>query len=126
MPRGKQNSFAGHAPAYAALVTIREDRPLNFVGAFEKPIAASDDGFARRATQELAVYADNVYRSFAKKPLRAYVVALDDAAEFFTKQKNPDGSACEQVNLEELLQALASEVQTRFGGVQDARPAPAE
>ncbi|MDR2295380.1 MAG: type I-E CRISPR-associated protein Cas7/Cse4/CasC [Clostridiales Family XIII bacterium] len=123
MPTGKQNTFANRTPAYAALVTIREDQPLNFVGAFETPIKPStEEGFARRATRALAHHADDVYRAFAKPPLRSYVVALDEAADILAEQRNEDGSPCERRNLDELLKALADEVQARFGAASDARP----
>ncbi|MDR2088415.1 MAG: type I-E CRISPR-associated protein Cas7/Cse4/CasC [Clostridiales Family XIII bacterium] len=126
MPTGKQNSFANHTPPYAALVTIREDRPLNFVGAFEKPVEPSGEGFARGATQKLADHAGDIYRSFAKAPLRSYIVALDDAARILAEQKNQDGGACERVDLDGLTKALASEVQARVGGASGARPESAE
>ena len=122
MPTGKQNTFANRTPAYAALVTIREDQPLNFVGAFETPVEPSGEGFARRATQALADHADDVYRAFAKPPLRSYIVALDGAADILAGQRNRDGSPCERRNLDELIEALADEVRSRFGGASDARP----
>ncbi|MDR2354715.1 MAG: type I-E CRISPR-associated protein Cas7/Cse4/CasC [Clostridiales Family XIII bacterium] len=123
MPTGKQNTFANRTPAYAVLVTIREDQPLNFVGAFETPIKPSEkEGFARRATRALARHADNVYRAFARPPLRSYVAALDEAADILAEQKNRDGSPCRRLNLDELLEALADEMRARFGGASDARP----
>jgi CRISPR system Cascade subunit CasC len=120
MPTGKQNTFANRTPAYAALVTVREDSPVNLVGAFEKPIGPSEDGFAHRAARELGKYASGAYRSFAKAPVRSYLITLGEAAEELKNQKNLDGSACEETDLEKLLEALGNEVRSRFGREPDA------
>jgi CRISPR system Cascade subunit CasC len=118
MPTGKQNTFANRTPAYAALVTIREDLPVNFVGAFEEPIELSEKGFARRAAEKLGAYASDVYRSFAKAPVKSYLITIGEAAEALKNQKNLDGSACEETELEKLLETLGNEVRARFGGAQ--------
>jgi CRISPR system Cascade subunit CasC len=119
MPTGKQNSFANRTPAYAVLVTIREDQPVNLVGAFEKPVGLSDknEGFARPATKKLGEYASDVYASFAKPPVKSYILTLSDVADEFVNQKNQDGSPCEKVSLDQLLALLASEIKSRFDRV---------
>lgn len=38
MPTGKQNTFANRTSPDAVVVMIREDRPVNLVGAFEDPV----------------------------------------------------------------------------------------
>ncbi|MDD2234937.1 MAG: type I-E CRISPR-associated protein Cas7/Cse4/CasC, partial [Desulfitobacteriaceae bacterium] len=35
MPTGKQNTFANGTPPYAVMVALRQDQPINLVGAFE-------------------------------------------------------------------------------------------
>lgn len=45
MPTGKQNSLSAQTLPDAVLVQVRHDRPVSLVGAFERPIAASDNGF---------------------------------------------------------------------------------
>jgi CRISPR system Cascade subunit CasC len=119
MPTGKQNSFANRTPAHAVLVTIREDQPVNLVGAFEKPVGLSDknEGFARPATKRLGKYASDVYASFAKPPAKSYILTLSDVADEFTNQKNQDSSPCEKVSLDQLLDLLGSEIKSRFGHI---------
>jgi CRISPR system Cascade subunit CasC len=107
MPTGKQNAFANHTPAHVALVTIREDQPINFVGAFEKPIPFSNNGIASFAVQRLAQYADDVYNSFATRPAKSYIVELGDIAEGFDSQDK-------RVNLDELLTEIRAEVKSRY------------
>ncbi|MDR1321796.1 MAG: type I-E CRISPR-associated protein Cas7/Cse4/CasC [Gracilibacteraceae bacterium] len=106
MPTGKQNTFANRTPAHAVLVTIREDQPVNLIGAFEKPIGFSDknEGFARPATKRLGKYASDVYASFAEPPVKSYILMLSDVADEFINQKNQDGSPCKKVNLNQLLE----------------------
>jgi CRISPR system Cascade subunit CasC len=119
MPTGKQNTFANRTPAHAVLVTIREDQPVNLIGAFEKPIGFSDknEGFARPATKRLGKYASDVYASFAEPPVKSYILMLSDVADEFINQKNQDGSPCKKVNLNQLLEILGNEIKSRFGDV---------
>jgi CRISPR system Cascade subunit CasC len=131
MPTGKQNTFANRTPAHAALITVREDQPVNFVGAFEKPVMLSheienskkpvielpDKSVAFNATLKLGKYANDVYASFAKPPVKSYIIALSDVADEFINQKNLDGSACEKVSADQLIDILGNEVKSRFGGV---------
>jgi CRISPR system Cascade subunit CasC len=120
MPTGKQNTFANRTPAHSALITIRDDQPVNFVGAFEKPISLSDESIARRATKKLGEYAADVYASFAKPPVKSYILTLSDVADEFKNQKNRDGSPCEKISLEQLLELLRGEVKSRFGDDRNA------
>lgn len=73
MPTGKQNTFANRTLPDTILVTLRKDQPINFVGAFEKPIQTSDDGYVTGSAKRLVVHAMRVYSSFAKKPALSLV-----------------------------------------------------
>lgn len=73
IPTGKQNTFAAHTIPHAALVTVRTDRPLNLVGAFEKPII-SKEGFAEKSADALVEYTRGAYENFCRKPEISYVV----------------------------------------------------
>ena len=52
MPTGKINSFANQTLPQAVVVTLREDRPVNMVSAFEKPIK-SNDGYVEESVKKL-------------------------------------------------------------------------
>jgi len=53
MPTGKINTFANRTPPSAVYVAIRQDQPLNLVGAFERPIKASDEGYVKESAKAL-------------------------------------------------------------------------
>ncbi|MCL5981579.1 MAG: type I-E CRISPR-associated protein Cas7/Cse4/CasC [Firmicutes bacterium] len=73
MPTGKQNTFANRTLPDAVLVTLREDQPINFVGAFEKPIPASDEGYVTASAKRLTAHAMDIYKSFVQKPALSLV-----------------------------------------------------
>ena len=52
MPTGKINSFANQTLPQAVVVTLRTDRPVNMVSAFEKPIK-SNDGYVEKSVKRL-------------------------------------------------------------------------
>lgn len=68
MPTGKQKTFANRTLPDALLVTLRTDQPVNLVGAFERPVPPSDDGFLPTSAKRLVEHARNVYRDFACEP----------------------------------------------------------
>lgn len=52
MPTGKINTFANQTLPQAVVVSLRADRPLNMVSAFEEPIK-SDDGYIDKSIEKL-------------------------------------------------------------------------
>jgi CRISPR system Cascade subunit CasC len=74
MPTGKQNTFANRTLPDALLITLRKDQPINFVGAFEKPISASDEGYAAASAKRLTAHVMSAYKSFAKEPVLSLVI----------------------------------------------------
>ena len=96
MPTGKENTFANRTFPDAVYVTIRMDQPVNLCGAFEKPVRASEDGYATESEKRLAAYAEKVYSRYAAEPKAAFCIgdALSDIAQ--------------QLSLPELLDTLES------------------
>ncbi|MFD9483385.1 type I-E CRISPR-associated protein Cas7/Cse4/CasC [Streptomyces sp. NPDC059991] len=45
MPTGKANTFAHHTRPDLVVLSLREDRPVSHVSAFERPIRAAGDGY---------------------------------------------------------------------------------
>ncbi|MDR1134579.1 MAG: type I-E CRISPR-associated protein Cas7/Cse4/CasC [Clostridiales Family XIII bacterium] len=80
MPDGKMNTFANRTPTAAVYIAIRDDHPVNLVGAFEEPIK-SENGYTAASIKRLGEYAQNVYKSFALKPEHGYVTALYDGLD---------------------------------------------
>lgn len=53
-PSGKQNSFASHSPAEAALLVIRGARiPCSLAAAFEASVPATEQGYAAESTRRM-------------------------------------------------------------------------
>lgn len=73
MPTGKQNTFANRTLPDGLLVTLRQDQPVNLVGAFEKAVPPSDNGYVLESAARLVEYAGNVYRHFAGVPALSLV-----------------------------------------------------
>ena len=72
MPDGKQNSFANHTVPDVVWITVRNDRPINMVGAFEQPIQNSGQGFATDSIKKLSEHMKSVYDNFVSKPTKTW------------------------------------------------------
>jgi len=103
MPTGKLNTFANRTLPSAVMVTIREDQPINLVGAFEKPVKAGDDGYVEKSVKALADHAKATYDNWLDKPAVSLVVGSDELKELG-----------EKVSLKDMLAKLKSEVSQRL------------
>ena len=72
MPTGKQNSFANRTVPNMVYVTIRDDQPVNLIGAFEKPVFAADSGYIEKSEKSLADYSNKVYDTFVHPPVKEF------------------------------------------------------
>ena len=104
MPTGKQNTFANRTTPDFVYVTIREDQPINLVGAFEKPVPACAEGYMQRSADALLTYAGKVYANFADAPAVAYLVSNVDVTV--------DGA--ERLSRNAMLDKLTQEVSCRL------------
>lgn len=103
MPTGKLNTFANNTPPYAVMVAIRQDQPVNLVGAFEQPIRAGDRGYQEQSSKALAEYANAVYGNFLDAPEKAFVVSI--------------GSELDKLGEKMGLSELLSKVEQVVGGL---------
>ena len=78
MPTGKINSFANHTLPQAILLVLRQDRPVNLVSAFEKPVRSSE-GYVDASIKALFAEADLV-KKFVDEPVAQYVLLINDEA----------------------------------------------
>jgi CRISPR system Cascade subunit CasC len=75
MPTGKSNTFANHTRPSVVLFALREDRPVNFVGAFEKPVQASGgSGLLARSAEELFAHMAEEEDMWGSAPSRLIAV----------------------------------------------------
>lgn len=105
LPTGKVNTFANQTLPQLVLVTLREDRPVNLVSAFEKPIS-STNGFVDKSIEELF----KEYRKVEKiveKPIFARFVS--------TKELVLDNEEIiEEESLNKLLEDFKEELQDKL------------
>ena len=99
MPTGKQNTFAAHTLPFAVMVALRKCRPLNLADAFEKPVAAKNQGgFAKPSAAVFVEHAKAAYKNFCAKPESCYVIGEDF------------GELGERLNLEGLMAKVGGDV----------------
>ena len=105
MPTGKQNAFANRTLPDAVLVTLRNDQPVNFAGAFENPVKSSE-GYVNASKQRLGEYALSCYRSFVSEPVKSFTIGgMDEALG-------------EQVTMKELLTGLENSIHEELKNIE--------
>ena len=106
MPTGKQNTFANRTLPDGVLVTLRNDQPINFAGAFERPVQAginTDQGFVKGSATALATKAQNVYNNWLGAPEVTFVVG-----EALNELGDP-------MPLKEMINSLGQTISERLG-----------
>lgn len=74
LPTGKVNTFANQTLPQTLIVTVRSDRPVNLVNAFEEPVK-SIKGYVTKSIDKLAKEFVKVEK-FVDKPLMTFYVTL--------------------------------------------------
>lgn len=100
MPTGKQNTFANRTIPDLVVVILREDQPVNFCSAFEKPVAAKEEegyGYVEASKKAFYDYAEQV-KDYVAVPVKTLTVGSDDTC-----------------TLTQLLDKLEAEVKERLG-----------
>lgn len=84
LPTGKQNTFANSTLPELVYVTVRNERSVSFVNAFEEPIAADETSGRRvKAAKKLAEEAKNASTCFGFAPTAAFVIGADNLVKPF-------------------------------------------
>lgn len=107
LPTGKQNTFANRTLPDAVVVLVREQQPVNLVGAFEEAI--TDPARLGRASEKLADYATSVDAAYGTTPVAGWVVRVSDAAAALD-------TLGERVPLQDAVHALGDLVSQRLQG----------
>lgn len=102
LPTGKVTSFANQTLPQALVVTLRNDRPINLVSAFEKPVK-STEGYVEKSIEKLSDEFVKVEK-FVNKPVLTFYVTLEDVE----KLKSIGG--VEKNSVPELLSDFSKEV----------------
>lgn len=84
LPTGKQNTFAHNTLPELVYVTVREDRSISLVNAFENPIHADSESGRRLAgAKALAAEESSIESAYGFVPKAAFVIGLGDLAAPF-------------------------------------------
>lgn len=102
MPTGKANTFANQTLPQAILISLRQDRPVSLVGAFERPIRSSE-GFVEQSIDRLIKEYERV-----KQWLNEPVFACSLGMHKFEQNQDSFNQLLEQ--LEEKLIALLEDL----------------
>lgn len=101
MPTGKINTFANQTLPQAIVVSLRTDRPLSMVSAFEEPIK-SDNGYVDKSIEKL--FAEYIkYDKILDKPIFTAYLILGDT------EVNEIGKS--EASLNDLLEDLGKEIE---------------
>lgn len=95
MPTGKINTFANQSLPQEVIVTIRNDRPVNLVSAFENPIK-SNNGYVNESIKNLKDEFKNIEK-FVNSPLNTFTLGYKKI------EKNGEEIGEEVQNLQELI-----------------------
>lgn len=76
MPTGKANTFANQTLPQLVLVTIRKDRPINLVNAFETPVKGND-GYVKKSIENLIEEFKKTGK-FVDEPAASMYVSAED------------------------------------------------
>ena len=98
MPTGKQNTFANRTVPDFAYIALRTDLPVNFAGAFEKPVHTKQEGYAEKSVCALKDYAFRTYDTFVSAPEKSYCIG-GKGEKFGT-----------EVSLNSLMEALEQDI----------------
>ena len=85
LPTGKQNTFAHNTLPELVYVTVRDDRSISLVNAFETPVR--DEGTTGRrqlSSERLAAEATEVQEQYGFVPRASFVAGLGDLRQPFT------------------------------------------
>lgn len=82
LPTGKVNTFANQTLPQALVLTLRTDRPVNLVSAFENPVKSSE-GYVAKSIDKLAKEMVKVEK-MVNKPALSFYVSLEEAPTLAT------------------------------------------
>lgn len=101
MPTGKINTFANQTLPQAVVVSLRSDRPLNMVSAFEEPIK-SDNGYVDKSIERLFTEYTQYDKIIDKPIFTAYLILGEQKVNDIGKS---------EASLNDLLEDLGAEIE---------------
>ncbi|NLI84360.1 MAG: type I-E CRISPR-associated protein Cas7/Cse4/CasC [Propionibacterium sp.] len=111
MPTGKQNTFANRTLPDFVLLSIRDDQPVNLVGAFEQPISTTA-GRVAEAAARLVKRDRDIDQAYGTHPVTEMALAVGDAASALR-----DHDEIERGSLDDLARQASEVVAERTRGL---------
>lgn len=110
VPTGKINSFANQTIPQAILISLRNDRPVSLVSAYENPIKSSREGYTLKSIQELLNEKQKVEK-----------ILPESVKSFFVTTSDPDKIKIEKMliheNFAELLKDFLAEIKNHLNAI---------
>jgi len=85
MPTGKINTFANRTLPEAVVLTLRDDQPVSWVGAFERPVREHGDGIVRPSVEALVTQGAALDEMYGHDALARWASALPQYADTVTR-----------------------------------------
>jgi len=107
LPTGKMNSFANQTVPSSVVISLRKDRPVSFVSAFETAVKTklSQEGYVDESIEAMFKEYKNVQR-FVEKPEISFYLNLSEGHSL--------EGAKEELSLSDLLHDLGEELDNRL------------
>lgn len=112
MPTGKQNTFANRTRPGAVLIQVRDDQPVNLVGAFEEPVSAAS-GALPMATVGLVEFARAGDSAYGTVPVTEVLTVSDPRALKALRATEDD---VELLDFDEAVRTVANAAGARLVG----------
>lgn len=109
LPTGKINTFANQTLPQALLITLRKDRPVNLVHAFEKPVKSSN-GYVEDSIKAMIEEAKNVQKMVEQPLANLYLT---------TTTVHLEDETSESGSLTALMESLEKELSTNLAEMSD-------
>lgn len=79
VPKGKENSFAAPTLPGALVVTLRENAPVSYANAFEKPITRTrNETVLENGFTAMLEYADNLEKNYGTVGMKTWIITVLD------------------------------------------------
>lgn len=76
MPTGKENTFANRTLPEAIVLAVRDDQPVSWVGAFEKPVKTTDKGYVEPSVSAMVDFAHAIDSAYGHEARAQFGVTL--------------------------------------------------
>lgn len=81
MPTGKINTFANRTLPEAVVLALRDDQPVSWVGAFERPVRAGEAGIVEPSVKALVAQASAIDEMYGHAAVDQWAAALPQFAD---------------------------------------------